>query len=573
MLDGLYISNFRNFDKEQLVAPLGKINVFIGPNNSGKSNVLRYIRDVLEPLFMQPVYGSTVRAVPSVSAPRFATGHSTERRVLVKVDSATLARMTNRPSIPESWVAWFDNHPLKSLSGYLGLPVDRQNDRLDVVQAQLPERGIDQTITQQIWSAITQRNGGGFSHWHSELMQRLLHESIKPLEVVYIPPYRQIETRLEEFNNEYRMTSDNDHLIDRLSELAHPPYDKQDLRKQFDALVRFVADIIDRPDAWVDIPANRKTINVRTDNAVVPIEALGSGVQEIFYLASEIILNPRSVVLLEEPEVHLHPNLQRKFMRFLNEQVDGQYFISTHSPQVIDTESCKVFGVRSIDGKAEITQLLTSHEKRLMCAELGYKPSDLLQSNCVIWVEGPSDRIYLKHWLSDFDNKLIEGVHFSIMFYGGKLLSHLTLGDAEVTDFIGLLPINRCPVVIMDSDRGAQTQTIRSTKQRVVDELEAVKGLHWVTAGREIENYVDAETRLAAIKRVHAAAAGLAGGANRYAKPLDYLNHSGVRVSSGFDKVAIARAVTTFEINWTVLDLRTRIDAISWFVREANGLQ
>lgn len=32
----------------------------------------------------------------------------------------------------------------------------------------------------------------------------------------------------------------------------------------------------------------------------------------------------------------------------------------------------------------------------LLLDDLGFKASDLLQSNCVIWVEGPSDRIYIK---------------------------------------------------------------------------------------------------------------------------------------------------------------------------------
>ena len=47
----------------------------------------------------------------------------------------------------------------------------------------------------------------------------------------------------------------------------------------------------------------------------------------------------------------------------------------------------------------------------------------ILQANCVVWVEGPSDRIYLKHWIEAVTSELIEGLHYSIMFYGGRLLS------------------------------------------------------------------------------------------------------------------------------------------------------
>jgi hypothetical protein len=51
LLHGFTISGFRNFKGEpQWVAPLSRINIFIGSNNSGKSNVLRFVKRVVEPL-------------------------------------------------------------------------------------------------------------------------------------------------------------------------------------------------------------------------------------------------------------------------------------------------------------------------------------------------------------------------------------------------------------------------------------------------------------------------------------------------------------------------------------------
>ena len=70
-------------------------------------------------------------------------------------------------------------------------------------------------------------------------------------------------------------------------------------------------------------------------------------------------------------------------------------------------------------------------EKSIICNDLGYKASDLLQTNSIIWVEGPSDRIYINFWLNEIDDSLVEGVHYSIMFYGGRLFSHLTADDYD----------------------------------------------------------------------------------------------------------------------------------------------
>jgi hypothetical protein len=123
--------------------------------------------------------------------------------------------------------------------------------------------------------------------------------------------------------------------------------------------------------------------------------------------------------------------------------------------------------------------------------DLGVKASDLLQSNCIIWVEGPTDRIFINRWLGLVDSELTEGQDYSIMFYGGKLLSHLCADREKVPDeLIEILKINQNPIVVMDSDCNSADDSINETKQRVCEECQRSGGLCWITDGREIENYL-----------------------------------------------------------------------------------
>ena len=125
--------------------------------------------------------------------------------------------------------------------------------------------------------------------------------------------------------------------------------------------------------------------------------------------------------------------------------------------------------------------------------DLGLRASDLLQANSVIWVEGPSDRIYLLHWIGLLAPDLSEGIDYAIMFYGGRLLAHLTMEEKkaqeDVSRFINLLRLNQRSALVMDSDRKTSPKdAINATKQRLVNEGQK-SGLHtWVTDGREIEN-------------------------------------------------------------------------------------
>ncbi len=122
------------------------------------------------------------------------------------------------------------------------------------------------------------------------------------------------------------------------------------------------------------------------------------------------------------------------------------------------------------------------------------KASDLLQSNCVIWVEGPSDRIYIKKWLELFGgNDLEEGLDYQFLYYGGTLLSHYTANVEEkknTDSLIEMLKINRHSYVVMDSDKKSSEDQLKDRVKRIQKEF---SNAHWVTAGKEIENYLPTE--------------------------------------------------------------------------------
>ena len=138
--------------------------------------------------------------------------------------------------------------------------------------------------------------------------------------------------------------------------------------------------------------------------------------------------------------------------------------------------------------------------------------SDLLQANCVIWVEGPSDRIDPNAWIKAAaaeiyeDLELEEGIDYQVMFYGGGLAAHLTLasGPEDVLDQIHLHRLNQRTVVVADSDRRADSDELKERVKRLQRESEGDPyGNVWVTAGRTIENYIDDAAITAAILRIH----------------------------------------------------------------------
>lgn len=244
----------------------------------------------------------------------------------------------------------------------------------------------------------------------------------------------------------------------------------------------------------------------------LPLSQYGSGFKTVLLALLNITTVPHQLKLdlsslalaIEEPENNLHPALFRKFLLYLRERVENDgltLFITTHSSVAIDVFSTdplsQIIHV-SHDGDSSIARNVFSYQdSRGILEDLDVRASDVLQSNGIIWVEGPSDRTYINHWISVWsDGKLREGAHYQCVFYGGKLLSHLSLEppDQATATLINLLRINRNAIVLIDSDRSTATDPINATKQRIIQEISDIGGMAWVTAGRDIENYVSPDS-------------------------------------------------------------------------------
>jgi hypothetical protein len=275
---------------------------------------------------------------------------------------------------------------------------------------------------------------------------------------------------------------------------------KARLNRLFD---RPYAELMLRSDPSVDL-----SLTLEGDEAIpIPLRSMGSGIAQMVIILASLEADamesgkPRHYHI-EEPELHLHPRLLRRFMAQLAEYKNTQFFISSHSNVILDSveEGDRVYWFSQEPAgnciARPVSEIVTQHA---LLDALGVTGSALLQTNCVIWVEGPSDRLYLRHWLKEAakGERLLEGADYAFVFYGGKVLSHFgfEVEDSDLdTRLIPMLAISRYAAVVMDRDRApAQPEApLSDTKQKIC--AEAAKDrrhrLACVTKGREIENDV-----------------------------------------------------------------------------------
>lgn len=585
IFDGFVFSGYRSIGNELVkIAPLKKINFIIGQNNSGKSNVINFIYkhyyDVLSKISTsrnssisteEDVYSELDIPLNTENRIRkigfFISKEKIEEFIKSKNPNNSyditryLSKLLNSSFfLHEDGNYWFIYKYNESSKTYY-LDVD-----IHEIEPML--KGHEWS---QLWNVLTkQRSGDLIKHWIPETLNSIQPPKPEKFKIELIPAIREI-------GEKGTISSDfsGKGIIDRLAKIQNPSHFEQDKKEKFNKINYFVKEVLENETSTIEIPFERDMILVHMDGKTLPLNSLGTGVHEVIIFAAAATILENTLICIEEPELHLHPLLQNKLIKYLNDKTNNQYFFTTHSAHLLDSVEAEIFHVTQENNVSKVSAISSTKERSRICNDLGYKASDILQSNCIIWVEGPSDRIYLNNWLSNYNSKIIEGIHYSIMFYGGRLFSHLSAMDKDelkenIDDLISLRNLNRNSIIIFDSDKEKSTSTLTATKKRLRKEFNDGEGFSWVTNGREIENYIDSDIIEECVKTVHPSAKNIIS-KGQWANLLKYKNKKDERTAS---KVKVAKYyIENYDIDIKVLDLEKQLKKLSDFILSVNGIK
>lgn len=545
-IDGFEIAGYRSFGESPVrIDGLGKINIFIGKNNSGKSNVLRFIKEMSNLL--------NGKKLADFSALDFTLNSKNPTlQVSVQITKGSenydriLQSFPRMEKVLASDVLWVKYTPDRN--GHYKIDSGKLAEAIGNI--------FNEYETNDFARQYLQYSGATHQKRSIDMAALMLNLVQVSFEVILLPEFRRISI-------EGTALVDGTGIIKELRKYQNPVLASRDEHlARFTKIQDFLKGLLNEHDVKLEIPHTEDDLNIIVNNKALPLRHWGTGVHELVIMACATTIHENKIFCIEEPETHLHPELQKKFLNYLLHETNNQYFISTHSSSFFDFSDANIYHCKLKGGHTECELVKSSNGKFEILSELGYKASDLLQANCIIWVEGPSDRICINKWISEKDPNLKEGIHYVIMFYGGRLLSHLSYENEEVNNFISLGRINRNSAIVIDSDRKTEAAEINKTKERIVKEFTDLRLFSWVTAGREIENYFPSDSVIKSLKATHKNITNK----HEWGKFDDIESF----VTDGLNKITFTKEIVKHPSDFSVFDLNEKITQLIAFIKGAN---
>lgn len=302
MIEKVEISNFKNI--AQIALPLERINVLIGANNSGKSSILQAIQ-----------FAVSVAQTTNFESSRW-NRHSHRLPTSLTPDQLMYAPLRDVYSLARGGKLKTDIRAAISVEFF---EKDTNNTTKVIIR-----KGKNKNIATEI---------------HNEPIGNQLRNIETPFSI-YVPGLAGIPT-YEEWKSpgiirRAAARGDANNVFRNILWLLHSQTENwttfcEDVRYIFPS-VQIEVDFNEERDEFLNI-------RIRKGDVVLPIDAAGTGFLQVIQILSYINVYKPKLLLLDEPDAHLHPDNQRKLARKLEmiaEERDFQILISTHSRHFYD---------------------------------------------------------------------------------------------------------------------------------------------------------------------------------------------------------------------------------------------
>lgn len=469
MLTQLYLRNFKRF--REVAIELGSPVVFIGPNNSGKTTALQAL--ALWELGLKRWLEKRGEKTPEKRP-----GVTLNRRDLLGVP------------VPTAHLLWRDLHvrDTRRVDGRNQTENVRLEVRVDgATEGRAWQCGLEFDLAnEESIYCRPLRTGDG-----KDPERMAIPEEAKNVRVAFLPPMSGLaanETRLDAGAINVRLGEGR--TAEVLRNLCHRVYSED--RGGWDKLAGRMRQLFHVTlDPPVYIPERGELEMSYHDPAGVRLDlsAAGRGLQQTLLLLSHLALNPRSVLLIDEPDAHLEILRQRQIYQILADaarDAEGQIVMASHSEVILNEAADRDVVVAFVGRPHRIDDRGSQLVKSLK--EIGfdqYYQAD--QTGWVLYLEGSTDLAILRALAEVLDHPAIQALERPFVHYvqnqPAKARDHFYGLREARRDLVGFALFDRLELTLDPNPHLEQRMWHRREMESYLAERETL--LRWARAEGE----------------------------------------------------------------------------------------
>lgn len=502
----IIIENFRNFKKTEVGFHEG-INVLIGHNNSGKSNLLAAIalifdNTVNKQLEVDDFYNGINISELKDSAPKI--------KITVTISQSEDENLMGDELVTVSnWLTSLEEPYQAQVQYEYFLPLGEEE--------KYKKRVSELSEAKEIWRVIKSEFIRFYTYkiWAGNPDNRVVadSDSLRKFDYQFLNAIRDVERdmfsgrntllkRVIDFFMDYEIKSDKsideqqqsqkikerkDEFAEKAGQIVNKLQDR--LKAGNKEILSYAKDIgasFDKsePDFEGELTESEiysvlRLIIKQETGMTLPVDKNGLGYNNLIfmslllakmqvdadgkYLGSNAKVFP--MLVIEEPEAHLHPTMQDKFIKFLKKNIKEkkvkQIFVTTHSTFITAAsqldeliclyrdgmEVCVAYPGKVFEGYKDGVKVVNATSKKYVQRFLDATKSNMLFAEKIIMVEGIAEQLLIPI-LAEYEGISLADNHVVVLQVGGRYFEHfLYLFDSKNS-----FAINRKVACITDID-------------------------------------------------------------------------------------------------------------------------
>jgi energy-coupling factor transporter ATP-binding protein EcfA2 len=445
------------------------LTAFVGPNNSGKSALLRFFYEFRQLFGMLAQPGAYRRLVagestafpfpPSVVDPTEVFCNTTQRDLEMEFHLSAGERAESQPPPAATRARLVITLP-KNRNEFVGRLVFDSGPELS------GSLGIDGT---------TLVGGGGARV--ADLAPLVEAFSILA-KTLYIGAFRNVINIGS--NEEYFDIKVGEAFVRAWRSLKTGP-NKADAEAAY-RLSRDIGSIFGCGDLQIDASEDSRTLQLLMNGKAYKLLEVGSGITQFILVLANAAIKKPSYILIDEPELNLHPSLQLEFLTTVASYTSHGILFGTHSIGLARAAADQIYSFRQVPaGGTQVRELEATPRLSEFIGELSFSGYRELGFDRLLLVEGRHDVKTIHQFLRLYgkDHKVV-----LLPLGGATLISE----DCE-TELQEIKRISDNISVLLDSEREAPQAPLDAARQAFVDACQRSGISCHVLQRRAMENY------------------------------------------------------------------------------------